>query len=79
MDPDVLDEVEFRLEVDYSVGEDIKERVRPIDCSSLAFAQVIGRLFHGPSTTSRAKPWNTKRMTTRTKTVMTWMVQMMKM
>ena len=79
IDEDKLDELEFRLEVDYQIGEDLKERV----CSTSTvirfrladMGQRMRRSSPVRSTTLRARPWNS-RMKTTTRWTLTKRVRM---
>jgi hypothetical protein len=71
---DELDDLEEKLEIDYQIGEDIKEKVRLVWPSflSLSLSVLVCRLYRVPSTTSPARPLNTRcslmMMTSRTRT-----------
>jgi hypothetical protein len=70
-----LEALEAKLEMDYQLGEDIKERVRMTALCSLPVVNnpfyTCRRSFLVPSITSLVKRWNTKWMATTTMTILT--------
>lgn len=62
-----LEALDERLEIDYQIGEDLKERVRADDMGTLDLLvdTLSRRSFPAPSTTLPARPSSTTRRTTR--------------
>jgi Nucleosome assembly protein (NAP) len=60
IDEDDLAEIEEKLEMDYQIGEDLKEKVRIIVFFQFCLLTVWFRSFPVPSITSLERHWNTK-------------------
>jgi len=73
-----LAELEEKLEVDYQIGEDLKEKVRRSLSGFQSSTNDIARSFLAPLTTSQerpsnTKPWMTMKMISKTSMMMTTM------